>query len=296
MADPFLEELGTSSVLGAADPGRPAEGALPQPVSHSATGADPGPVAPPMYDGERDERLPPASGQLEGMVPDSERTQVTDTRPHPWRSICHLELTYENGKATASGCLVDPGVVLTAAHVVNHHELGRAREVIVYPARFAGSPVYPPQRSTDVRCHEAWTRALISEHDYGVVLLRDRSAFKPYGTFQMQALSDGDIQSLFDRASKLAVAGYPGNKPYGTLWTAKGNIIGWEQKTLRHTISTTVGQSGAPVFGINGSGSAVVIGVHSKEAVTGSLPSNDCRRVTPELIREIEQWRRQLTG
>jgi V8-like Glu-specific endopeptidase len=83
-----------------------------------------------------------SASKPENVIGVDSRVMVTDTSPVPWRCICHLEVEYEFGPTGfATGFLIGPKSVLTAAHVLDSPARDgsmrrrKARQVRVIPGR-----------------------------------------------------------------------------------------------------------------------------------------------------------------
>jgi V8-like Glu-specific endopeptidase len=178
-----------------------------------------------------------------------------------------------------TGWLVSPYVVVTAGHCVFLKRFQSwAQRVNVFPARDGGSR--PSAHSSgDLHSVSGWTERGTDEYDYGAIILSEPA--RVHGQFGCRAAGDGELTSL--RAAH--VAGYPIDKPPGTLWVSARALRKVNRRTLTYDLSTAGGQSGAPVFYKRGDERGVVA-IHAY----GSNTENQATRVTGEVLRNVEEW------
>ena len=84
------------------------------------------------------------------------------------------------------------------------------------------------------------------------------------------------------------MCGYPGDKPFSTMWSALGKLHTINEDFLFHQIPTEVGQSGCPIVKRDPSGKDFVVGVH-----LGSISSkkkNVALRLTRDKRKKINEW------
>jgi V8-like Glu-specific endopeptidase len=82
------------------------------------------------------------------------------------------------------------------------------------------------------------------------------------------------------------IAGYPADKPAGTMWFNSGRIVTADPAFLEYMLETEAGESGGPVFWYGGD-QRVVVAVHAYHTGTG----NKGLRVTAEMYQRIKQLR-----
>ncbi|MGE3310352.1 MAG: serine protease, partial [Limisphaerales bacterium] len=96
------------------------------------------------------------------------------------------------------------------------------------------------------------------------------------------------------RGKRATLGGYPGDKPDGEQWGAKGQIVSTTPAAGRelfyYTMDSCAGHSGSPVWIRRGTKIGLV-GIH-----TGScIPGTDCREVGPSKCRNTPT-RRETTS
>jgi glutamyl endopeptidase len=221
------------------------------------------------------------------------RKPVLDTTVYPFSAVVHLSSIFSTPTKAfgyfATGALIDPLHVLTAAHVVYARRLGGdATSITATPGengRFAPvgkataivthvDPVYmgdPNQLGSDL--------ALIT---------LDHPIDRRTGAFGLRAEPDSFFVSRV-----LDTAGYPGDKGNGAgnrMYRASGFTASTDDPNLlAHTIDTHEGQSGSPLWETIG-GQAYIVGVHNLGTKKQFHLPNFAVRITRDKIDEIRGW------
>ena len=198
------------------------------------------------------------------------------TRQFPFNTICFLQQTGHR----ASGTLIAPQVVLTARHVFHGNpitvtpaaDLGAATAALQRPF---GSQVVPTARW---RPHPSL--------DIGLLFLPRAFPHRQFMLLQPRTAANS--------LTTLTVAGYPGDKPVGTLWAQSDRILQVTATELQYRIDTAHGQSGAPVWLLGNDNYRILLGVHRGVVPhPGGPPARN--RATRILCREIEWIRARCT-
>ncbi|BCS31449.1 hypothetical protein TBR22_A06500 [Luteitalea sp. TBR-22] len=268
---------------------------------------------------------------LEVFPPDRRaRVPPAQTLAIPNRWICRL--TAPDIDATAgsygmgTGVLIGPRHVLTAAHVlvsVQDQRRTVGDRLRVQIARNGETAPFAPVGIRGWRVNPRWVRAiqqpaangrpartrwiLQPQHDYGLVTLdRDVSSWPigpctlghwgaagPCANGAFIGMAPADVQG-----QQAVVTGYPGDKGGTALWTA-GGPISLEPRlgTLLHTIDTCPGQSGAPVWAMQGD-RCQLIGVHSGANGRWTtdanhrqvLSHNGAALLSPAVVQQLRLW------
>jgi V8-like Glu-specific endopeptidase len=177
--------------------------------------------------------------------PHDNRVHEVRTRIFPFNTICHLERDFGDG--IWRGCtatLISPLKVLSAGHCLYNHRLRRA------PVRIR---VNPGQSDRDTKpfgsimtrrfyVPERYVRATNPLHpdrrdfDYGLIVLP--SPFNGIRRFMaLKALPDGELRRLKSRGL-ITIAGYPADRPIGTLWRHTERLRRILPKRLYYTVDT----------------------------------------------------------
>lgn len=215
-------------------------------------------------------------GRIESTHGTDTRARIEDSRGLPWSAICHLEVDFGGAKGTGTGCLIGPRFVMTAAHVLHPRGgHGRARSIRVMPGRTCEDPVQHVRFSSDYYISPSWNPdANDPRHDYGIIALPD-DGFKIFGSFGLKVLNNAALAEFKKRSIVFTVAGYPKDKPRGTLWQGKGTLREFGSEAISYTIDTERGQSGAPVFAYADNNEPVAFAIH----VQGFSTHNIARRI-----------------
>jgi V8-like Glu-specific endopeptidase len=114
--------------------------------------------------------------------------------------------------------------------------------------------------------------------------------------------SDAELASIRHR-ELVTIAGYPGDRPIGTMWRHSERLDGWTARRLFYTVHTCPGHSGSPIWRSGGHRAGpAVIGVHTSGIVDEQGRAYGCSRgtvlappgmhnsgirITPEIIADL---------
>jgi V8-like Glu-specific endopeptidase len=211
--------------------------------------------------------------------PVDNRVQEVGTQRFPWNTICHLCRDFPGNPCSGcSGTLIAPDLVLTAGHCLwSSRFSGPPRAIHVAPGRIDRDT--PPYGT--IRAASCWVpRGFIdgSERaiwDFGVICLarpfRQIKRFMP-----MSALRDPELQYIAANG-RLSVAGYPSDRPLGTMWRHSERLKRVTPRRLFYSVSTCPGHSGSAVTTDRGHGPEI-IGVHTTGILDTEGRSYGCVR------------------
>jgi len=196
------------------------------------------------------------------------RTRVANARTHPYAAICYLEPDFRDDYIyAASGFLIFPDVVLTAAHNVYILRPGRTRRAVppryrVTPGRNgAGAPPFGTQPAIHLYAPQRFVAASAATYDFGFIKTARPFQGLP-GVFRLAALTDVGLQQVRSRRL-LHIAGYPCDKPPGDMWEHAERLDRFTPHSLHYSVDTRRGHSGSPVWVRRSSGNQVdAIAVH----------------------------------
>ena len=226
---------------------------------------------------------------LEVIIGTDDRVRVMHTTPTPWKRICHLKITAANGKSyLGTGFFIGPKTILTAGHCVYiHGQGGWPKQIVVTPGRNGASTPFNKFTATDFRSVKGWVLNKNRNFDYGVIQLPATAVVSAgIGAFGFGTFGDDFLLN-----KRLNTAGYPGDKPAGTMWFNGRKAKSVTARTITYDIDTVGGQSGSPVWFKGSDGKRIVVGVHTNGASSG----NSATRITKAVFANLKKWRAEAS-
>ncbi len=260
------------------------------------------------------------SGEFAGsdyalVGPADNRVHEIATKRFPYNTVCHLGRGFGDGRLRGcTGCLIDPTRLVTAAHCLYSVRLGRAPlRIRVAPGRadrdrlpfgsIDAAEAYVPRRFIKPRGPRDRR-----DYDYGLLVLahpfRSLRRFLP-----LRALSDQGWKRLGPRV-RVTIAGYPGDRPLGTLWRHSESLEGLDPRRLYYSVDTCPGHSGSPVWANLPEGPGLV-GIHTTGILDERGRSHGCApgttlaapgmvnsgvRITPAVLANLRDPTRAVAG
>lgn len=234
-------------------------------------------------------RRPEAAALLAQLVADGdERAQVAATEAYPWRCICALTITAADGSRwLGTGWLAGPRAVVTAGHCLfMPNRGGWVRQVEVAPGRNGEQQPYGSCVAASFRSVRGWIYRQRPSHNYGAIILpADRAFGNLLGTLGYLSPGDHELRDL-----EVNLAGYPADKPRGTLWYGARRLGPSTARALAYHVHTLGGESGAPVWRLQ-DGRRYVLGIHTggDQAGTGAV------RLSAPVFANLGRWRRETS-
>jgi len=220
----------------------------------------------------------------ESVILEDNRIWIQNTSAIPYRWLCRLEITAADGtRWLGTGWLASPNLVITAGHCVYLHSHGGwVNDILIQPAN--AEPGMPTIfRSNISASSSGWVYSMKPECDYGSIFLPKQT--EGLGYFGFGALPETTLSQ-----SVANIAGYPMDKPTGTMWGHAKHLMAVLPETLRYENDTYGGMSGAPLIVWNGE-DYIVVGIHNYGDYIGNLAT----RITTKVFHNIVRWRNLLT-
>ncbi|MBC7924562.1 MAG: serine protease [Bryobacteraceae bacterium] len=229
---------------------------------------------------------PPA--QFESVFGPDERVQIQETKKLPWRLSASLVITAaDNSQWIGTGWFISPRTLVTAGHCVfikNSGIPGRdgfAKKIQVIPGRNASQAPFGAITATEFFTVKGWADSGLEVTDYGAIILP--SAFSQnLGSFSFGVMSDATLLN-----SVANIAGYPGDKPSGTIWYDKRKVGSVKPEKVFYSADTAGGQSGACVYVIRNR-KRIGIAIHAY----GGQTSNSGTRISADVFDNLMAWKR----
>ncbi len=222
---------------------------------------------------------------LEVIIGTDDRVRVMNTTRVPWNRICHLNILTTTGKRyLGTGFLVGRRTVITAGHCVHiANQGGWVRQIEVSPGRNGNNKPYGTHTATAFRSVRGWVANRLRNHDYGAIIMPRSVNLSPaIGAFGFANYTDAFLMS-----KRLNLAGYPGDKPAGTMWFHAMRAKAVTARTIGYDIDTVSGQSGSPVWVRLADGRRIAVGIHTNGASNG----NSATRINKPVFDNLKRWR-----
>jgi glutamyl endopeptidase len=233
---------------------------------------------------------------------DAQPRQCDPVLAYVWSAICEIHTYHGPGREQlATGFLISPGVVITAGHVVNSPEAGRAQTAVITPGKFRDWSQWGSLPASRFSPCPGWDPSNPqAEWDYAAIFLDNTAQFGPAGFFRFKAISDAEIQAHERSGGLWTVAGYPADpycdrslQPLPYQWYASGPMIPGSEApmTLNYEMPTSAGQSGSPIYYIEND-TPFAIAIHT----AGLEKTKWARRIDSPLEQQMERWVESLTS
>ncbi|WP_207696485.1 hypothetical protein DOK67_0001407 [Enterococcus sp. DIV0212c] len=199
--------------------------------------------------------------ETRSIIGTDDRIPVTDTTIAPYQSTVFIAANGSYG----SGSVIGKNTVLTAAHVVKRIKDDPNKDsIFVAPGRDGATLPYGKFKIKEVHIPQKYLTTPNVDSDIAVVTLEQNNGQSIGDVVKQNPIALTDSVTI---GSSLSSLGYPGDKPWATMWETKGKITDQSATRLYYDFDTSGGQSGSSVFNNNHE----IIAVHSSGATTVNI-------------------------
>jgi glutamyl endopeptidase len=235
-----------------------------------------------------------------GVIGADTRSKVSDTTTFPYRAIAQVDYDYGRTGGGCTATMISRNTALTAAHCLFDYKAGTYKNVTqIAPGRYRfGGIVFEPYGVWYV----AYTHVLQAyidkgknNRDIGIIKLHPKTISGCEHTYPGDVVGYVEISkpAIGDsRLSNSRVTGYPGDKPFGEMWTSGQCSPGWntaDENFGIHFCDTYGGNSGSSILTTNGQS----LGVDSHAFVnptTGETVYNGACLMHGFMYDDIFEW------
>jgi glutamyl endopeptidase len=229
----------------------------------------------------------PSDVQLETVHGADDRVPITETHRYPWSATSSLLITARDGSQwIGTGWFISPRTIVTAGHCVyiSNSSIparnGWVLSIQVMPGRNGTELPYGSVTATQFWTVRGWAEKGDENYDYAALII-PTAVGETVGTLGFGIYGDEDLTGRV-----VNIAGYPGDKPAGTMWYDARTIASTNPSKVYYDIDTAGGQSGAAVYLIE-DGQRIAVAVHAY----GGAVTNSGTRVSAPVFKNLSAWK-----
>lgn len=227
-------------------------------------------------DNESSDAFDGDSTNAESVIGADTRVRVTATTRYPFRTMGRIDIG-------CTGTLIGPRHVLTAGHCVYNIRTDRWYSRLSFsPGQNASVRPYGRvgwQRAISVR---GWTRSHKRNYDYAMIVL-DRDVGRQVGWMGYGWRNPMPKYNV-------NINGYPGDKPFGTMWHSFCGLRIIQTYRLYYACDTFGGMSGSGVYVYNrNNNSRIIYGIHAYGV--DSTGYNGATRIRKAVFENLKSWK-----
>jgi V8-like Glu-specific endopeptidase len=220
------------------------------------------------------------------------RVRIQATKQYPWRANASLLITARDGSRwLGTGWFIGAHTLVTAGHCVYIHgddpnQKGWVKSIQVLPGRNGGALPFGAVTATTFWTVKGWTESGDENYDYAAIIIPQDVGTK-VGWYGFAVYPDEKLTGAMAN-----VAGYPGDKPDGTLWHDSHAVASVSPTKVYYDIDTAGGQSGAAVYVIPDKDTPdadkrIAVAVHAY----GGAATNSGTRITQPVFANFTNWK-----
>lgn len=195
------------------------------------------------------------------IVGEDVRQQITNPQnTFPYKAICQIIANYDidgdgdiDEEHFGTAFMEGASIAVTNAHVVYSSKYNiRCKSIEIIPAKSGNNNPFGVIGAKKLHICTAWVEEFDPNEDWAVIELNSPIGKQTgwLGKMWTSGTLNGTIVNT---------TGYPGDKPFNTMWCSSGTILNTYDKYVKHDCDTYNGNSGSPIY----NNSNQVLAIHS---------------------------------